>query len=437
MHFEFFIIFPCPKFLSLILARSTASLDYIFSISRIKYMRGLFFSLPVWGHTLPTLPVCRELTRRGVEMIYYSTDKFRKVIEGHGIAFKRYPYGNDFYSALEDKLVQCLRSRGLTDFWLAILEYTEKFITSGIEDIEKTKPDFLIHDAMVLGGKIAALKTNTPAICSVPIGLMNGRMTLRTPYLWKFTLKGASQFGKYINVARRLCKTFGVRKSIFKDIIYNREKLNIVYTSRYFQPFERFFGEEYKFIGASIDEEQEEGNREAKENIIYISLGTLFDRLDNFFEICFEAFKGMDYHVILSLGGRLTQTHFTHLPSHFQVETFVDQKAILKRAKLFITHGGLNSVSEGMYYQTPLVMIPSTLEQELNARRVERLGAGIMIDRSAVTPQILAMAAKKVLHEGAYVSSAEKIRQSFLTSGGYRKAADEILSFLNKGVMHP
>jgi len=210
-----------------------------------------------------------------------------------------------------------------------------------------------------------------------------------------------------------------------------------VYTSRYFQPFERFFGEEYKFIGASIDEEQEEGSRETKENIIYVSLGTLFDRLDNFFEICFEAFKDMGYHVILSLGGHIEQTQFTHLPVNFQVETFVDQKAILKRAKLFITHGGLNSVSEGMYYHTPLVMIPSTLEQELNARRVERLGAGIMIDRSAVTPLILAMAAKKVLHEGAYVSAAEKIRQSFLTSGGYRKAADEILSFLNKGAAHP
>ena len=37
---------------------------------------GLFFGLPVHGHTNPTLPLVRELVRRGERIIYFSTPEF-------------------------------------------------------------------------------------------------------------------------------------------------------------------------------------------------------------------------------------------------------------------------------------------------------------------------------------------------------------------------
>ncbi|HEX6552489.1 MAG TPA: MFS transporter, partial [Ktedonobacteraceae bacterium] len=58
---------------------------------------------------------------------------------------------------------------------------------------------------------------------------------------------------------------------------------------------------------------------------------------------------------------------------------FVPQLEILQRAALFITHGGMNSASEGMYYGVPLIVIPQAQDQFYVAKRVTRLKAGKML----------------------------------------------------------
>ena len=42
--------------------------------------KALFFSLPLHGHTNPSLPLVRELVRRGDEVIYYSNDTFAEKV---------------------------------------------------------------------------------------------------------------------------------------------------------------------------------------------------------------------------------------------------------------------------------------------------------------------------------------------------------------------
>lgn len=49
---------------------------------------------------------------------------------------------------------------------------------------------------------------------------------------------------------------------------------------------------------------------------------------------------------------------------------------MLKMADVFVTHGGMNSVSESLVYGTPMVVIPFIADQPVNARCVENLGAG-------------------------------------------------------------
>ena len=42
----------------------------------------------------------------------------------------------------------------------------------------------------------------------------------------------------------------------------------------------------------------------------------------------------------------------------------VDQIAVLSAADVFLSHCGMNSVSESLYYQVPLIMHPLTSEQK-------------------------------------------------------------------------
>ena len=44
-------------------------------------MRVLWFCIPAYGHTNPTIEVVRELVRRGHEVRYYSFEEFREAME--------------------------------------------------------------------------------------------------------------------------------------------------------------------------------------------------------------------------------------------------------------------------------------------------------------------------------------------------------------------
>ena len=47
----------------------------------------VFFCIPAYGHTNPTLGVVRELTARGHEVRYYSYEPMRTLIEAAGAQF--------------------------------------------------------------------------------------------------------------------------------------------------------------------------------------------------------------------------------------------------------------------------------------------------------------------------------------------------------------
>jgi UDP:flavonoid glycosyltransferase YjiC (YdhE family) len=55
---------------------------------------------------------------------------------------------------------------------------------------------------------------------------------------------------------------------------------------------------------------------------------------------------------------------------------------VLRRADLFITHGGFNSVQEGLVAGVPLLLFPQMQEQVFNAERVSELGAGLRLRRA-------------------------------------------------------
>jgi UDP:flavonoid glycosyltransferase YjiC (YdhE family) len=56
--------------------------------------KALFLSLPLHGHTNPSLPLVRELVARGDEIVYYSADTFAPTIEESGARYR--PYRNAF-----------------------------------------------------------------------------------------------------------------------------------------------------------------------------------------------------------------------------------------------------------------------------------------------------------------------------------------------------
>lgn len=80
----------------------------------------------------------------------------------------------------------------------------------------------------------------------------------------------------------------------------------------------------------------------------------------------------------------------------------------------------MNSASEGLYFQVPLVLFPQTPEQGAVARRAEELGAGVML--KSISEEDVMQALKAVLFTPSYKKNAVRISDSFHECGGAAKA---------------
>jgi len=70
--------------------------------------------------------------------------------------------------------------------------------------------------------------------------------------------------------------------------------------------------------------------------------------------------------------------------------------------RLFITHGGLLSTQETVYWGVPVVGIPLLGDQKLNMARAVAAGYGILLDYANVTAESLDWALKEALENSRY-----------------------------------
>lgn len=65
--------------------------------------------------------------------------------------------------------------------------------------------------------------------------------------------------------------------------------------------------------------------------------------------------------------------------------------------KAFITQGGLQSMSEATYFETPMIVIPFFADQETNAKKLEAEGVAIRMDIDTLTEEDIFSAVNEVV----------------------------------------
>ena len=158
-------------------------------------------------------------------------------------------------------------------------------------------------------------------------------------------------------------------------------------------------------------------------------MGTVNNDMMHFYKSCISAFKNTDYQVIMSVGNLVSMDDFKEIPENISVYPNVDQIAGLEKADVFVTHCGMNSVSESLYYEVPLVMLPQTSEQKGVAERVLELAAGIKISKADGASVLDAV--NKIICNDAYKKSAIKISEGFKNCAGAKGAAEKIIKVCN------
>ena len=187
----------------------------------------------------------------------------------------------------------------------------------------------------------------------------------------------------------------------------------------------RTFSEKFAFVGPSIRNPETEIKKN-KEKLIYISMGTVNNDMMPFYKRCISAFADTDFQIIMSVGNMVQIGELGDLPENVSVLPFVDQIAVLQQADVFVSHCGMNSVSESLYFGVPLVMLPQTTEQKGVAERVLQLGAGVKLSKT--NEESLREAVNLLLNDNSYKESAKLIADGFKKCAGAVGAADKILS---------
>ena len=387
-----------------------------------------FFCIPAHGHTNPTLEVVRELIHQGHEVRYYSYECMREKIESTGAEY----ISCDEYD-FEQKLTPADGKRIAEDMAFAIeilVNSTLAMDAALLEQVKQWNPDCIVADSMALWGKLIAKKLNIPFVSSTTTFAFNKESAKVMQGSLKDLFNVIIQMGRARKHIKRLQKNGYDIKNVIEIIQNDNDTNTIVYTSPEFQPYSDTFSDKYVFVGPSIRLTNNEFKK-TREKLVYISMGTVNNDMTSFYKNCIDSLKDSDYQVVLSVGSQVDSRQLEEYVSKsdskakFHVLPYVDQIAVLEKADAFLTHCGMNSVSEALYFKVPLVMYPQTNEQKGVAFRVNELGAGRFLESDSVSD--IQRAFKELLQNFEYKEQANVIGNSFSKCGGSKAAVKKIL----------
>lgn len=382
----------------------------------------VFFCIPAHGHTNPTLGVVRELVSRGHQVWYYSYNMMREKIESAGATFVSCD-NYDMEQRLSPK--DAVRVGKDVAFSTKILVDTTLALDDKVcQEMSELKPDCIVADSMALWGKAVARKLGIPFVSSTTTFAFNQHSA-------KVMKQGIGDLVKMIfsipkttqQIKRLQSKGYPVKNIL--DIIGNDDNTHtIVYTSTEFQPCSETFSDKYAFVGPLVRPATSKVEKKS-DKLIYISMGTVNNDMMALYKRCLSALADTDYQVIMSVGNLVSIEEFGMLPENISVFTYVDQIAVLQQADVFVSHCGMNSVSESLYFGVPLIMLPQTAEQDGVAERVYQLGAGIKLDKSDASSILGAI--NKIFADDTYKQKAITLANGFKRCSGAKGAADKIM----------
>jgi len=237
--------------------------------------------------------------------------------------------------------------------------------------------------------------------------------------------------------------TKGICKDLILDIndwtdevVQNAPACNIVFVPNWFQPMlSDFPADKYHFAGPSIYHDSVKKTpdwlTDTKQPLIYISLGTIDNKLLWFYKNCLQTFADQAVRFILSVGNEMLIENLGAIPPNCAVYSYAPQKKILAYSDLFVTHGGMNSINEAMINGVPMLVLPVSNDQPINAERVNELGIGKTLNIKNLNEKALWESISEILCNKTILARAREIQERLNNNNGGETAAKTIISFIS------
>lgn len=384
---------------------------------------------PGAGHVNPTLPLVEELTARGNRVTYITGEPFRSAVTASGAATLDVRWeapvpevGQGVAEVIRSTICSMQR------------QAQESFATT-VAHFQQDPPDAVCYDSLAPLGTLLADKLSVPSVMLSP--------TMASNEHFNVALSGNSIEEEEEEVDRILAEvvesdnqfrsTNGLPDSSDPLPVFgSTARMKLVFVPREFQIAGDKFDDSHIFLGPSV------GVRETSNEwtppsdgsqVLFVSLGTGFNDRPDFFAQCVEAFADSRWHVVMAVGGRV---QLEKVPTNFEVAPYFPQLKVLQHAAVFLSHTGMNSTMESLYYAVPLVSVAQTSEQATNGNRVHELGLGCHLENIAITARSLREVVDTVAADTQIRANIDTFSKQMRTTNGAARGADALERLLNQ-----
>ncbi|GGP17846.1 glycosyl transferase [Nonomuraea glycinis] len=385
---------------------------------------------PDHGHVIPHLAVVAELVRRGNRVTYLTAPAMARHAEGAGATVLAY-----------DSAYRSVDLRKLEDDPLGLLSLflDESAAMLRAADGLRDRPDLIVYDISILhAGRILARKWGLPATQLIPVFASNEHFSyLSAIYGGQEAVRELPGWvDGMLARTRELALAHGVRADP-AELWWEVQDANLVNLPRSFQFAGETFDERFAFVGPCLGERAFLSGWEPPGDglpVALLSFGTVASGRPDLVRTCVRAFAELPWHGVVTLGDGMDPAELGPLPPTIEVHRWVSHLAVLAHASVAVTHGGMGTAMETLYWGCPMVVVPATAIDRPPARRVAELGLGQVVEPAELTPERLVDAVLAVAADPRVKRNAEAMRGDIRAAGGTPRAADELERHLARAV---
>ncbi|PPK71307.1 glycosyltransferase [Actinokineospora auranticolor] len=357
----------------------------------------LFVTLFGHGHVTPTLALVAELVRRGHRVEYATGAEHAEAVVGAGARWVELPRLPDFRPGGPNPAESWFRH------YFAAIRAAHPVL---LRHCRANRPRLLCYDATNWQGRVVARQWEIPALRYLPHLASNA----------SFQLMDLTPVRVLAPECARFAREHGVDLDV-TTVVEAPERQSLVFVPAEFQPAAESFDDTFHFVGPMLGRRAEEewSPRHGDQPLLYVALGSMMSD-PALYRTCATDFTDGAWQV--AMNARDTGP----VPPNFDVRPWFPQPAVLRHARAFVTHAGMNSTMEALTHGVPLIAVPQTPEQAINADRVEELGLGVRLkDLSALREVVDHVANDRTIRH-----NLAEMRAAIETSGGATRAADII-----------
>ncbi|TLW91655.1 glycosyl transferase [Saccharomonospora piscinae] len=376
----------------------------------------LMVAVGAHGHLNPHLPVLAELVERGHRVSVSVPESFADIAASSGAT----PIV--ISSDLPDETKNEQWPEGGVEAMDLFLDEGRGVLPQLEAALADDRPDAVLYDIGGYAGRALAHRWNLPLLQLSPsmvawegyeADMAEARAFLDTPEGKEFL----SRFDRWL-------AEIGIESTF--DEFTGRPPRCAVLLPKAMQPnADRVDESVYTFVGPSLDRRPHQGEwPESDRPLLLVSLGSAYTDRAEFYRACIEAFTGLDWQVVISIGRYVDPAEFGEVPPNIELHRWVPQLAVLSRASAFVTHAGMGGCSEGLYHEVPMVAVPQAVDQFFNAHCLVELGVGTQLSADEVTPEALREAVLSVAGSPVVAENLARHGAELREAGGAAAAAD-------------